>query len=230
MPSDELRRIERVYEQYNRPEYWKWQNNRGQFLMIQERNESLERLLATRVARPLSDCRVLEVGCGNGNVLRCFNRCGVRPENIVGIDLLGREIEEARRRYPSFVFRETHDELLDFPDRSFDVVVAFLLFSTVLDPKVRKIIASEMCRVLKDDGLIAWYDLRYSNPWNSNVRAMTLSRIRTLFPGFRLALDTITLMPPLAYRFRGAADFLYPKLAGIPFLRSHRIGLLSRER
>jgi SAM-dependent methyltransferase len=229
MPSDELRRIERVYEQYNRPDYWKWQGNPGHLLMIQERNESLQRVLATQLNRPLSDCRVLEVGCGNGNVLAWFSRCGVRPENIVGIDLLAREIEEARRRYPMFVFRETHDELLDFPDASFDVIVAFLLFSTVLDQNVAKTMAKEMCRVLKEDGAIAWYDLRYANPWNSNVQPMTLSRIRTLFPGFRLTLNTITLMPPLAYRLRGAADFLYPKLAGVPFLRSHRIGLLSRE-
>lgn len=228
MSSDELRRIERVYDEYNRANFWKWQNNLGQLLMIKERNDSLERLLTTKFDRPLSDCRVLEVGCGNGNVLAWLNRCGVQSDNIVGTDLLAREIEEARRRYPMFDFRKTHDERLEFPDASFDIVVAFVLFSSVLDWNVAKGIASEMTRVLKHNGAVAWYDFRYANPWNSNVQAMTTSRISRLFPGFRIALETVTLMPPLAYRLRGVAARLYPKLARINILRSHYMGLLMR--
>jgi hypothetical protein len=63
-------------------------------------------------------------------------------------------------------------------------------------------VARSMIRVLRPGGAVIWYDIRYPNPWNHHLRALTKGRIRRLF---RLA----------GWR-----------LASVRSLRSHHVGLL----
>ena len=91
-------------------------------------------------------------------------------------------------------------------------------------------IAGNVSRLLTEAGRILWYDVRYSNPRNPNVHAMTRSSIASLFPGFALQLRSMTLLPPLARRIGSAAPLLYPVLATVPALRTHLGGLLTRSR
>ena len=149
--------------------------------MAKERSEAIETLLGARLARPLHECRVLDVGCGYGNQLGWFNERGVQPENLFGVDLLAAHIESARKRYPTFNFMQSNAEHLNFPSDSFDIIVAFTIFSSLIDSRMAENVAAEMLRVLKKSGAILWYDLRYPNPRNSSVRAMTRRRINCLF-------------------------------------------------
>lgn len=226
---DEVRRIRRVYadrERKLRGTVKEDEANGGNRCLVREYHDRLGRLLRQRLARPLSQCRVLDLGCGYGSLLGWFHEHGTPPENLVGIDLLPRRIAIARERFPAFTFLEANAEQFDFPDASFDLVAVFTVFSSILDRRMATTVASNIRRVLAPAGAVIWYDMRYPNPWNPNLKAMTKARIQELFPSFVLDLETISLLPPLARRLGALTDTAYPLFASIPVLRTHYIGLL----
>jgi 2-polyprenyl-3-methyl-5-hydroxy-6-metoxy-1,4-benzoquinol methylase len=60
------------------------------------RNNTLAGILTQRFQHPLSQCRVLDVGCGHGALLGWFHERGVKPENLYGVGLLPNRIRIAR--------------------------------------------------------------------------------------------------------------------------------------
>jgi ubiquinone/menaquinone biosynthesis C-methylase UbiE len=228
MESPEIQRIRRVYADYERDGRWS-QFGPGRARMSSERYENVSSFLKANYGRPLHGCRILDIGCGGGELLAWFHEQGADPANLVGVDLLPNRIEAARRRFPAFTFLEANAEKLDFPDSSFDLVAVFTVFSSILECSTSRKIAKSIVRVLKPGGAVIWYDLRYPNPSNPNVRAMTMHRISELFPGLELKLKSITLLPPIAGRLTRRTISLYPILTKLPFLRSHYVGLLTRS-
>ena len=87
-----------------------------------------------------------------------------------------------------------------------------------------------MRRVLKPGESVLWYDFMYNNPNNPNVRGIKKHEIEDLFPGFFCMLKRITLAPPIARRIpESILPVLYPILSAFPFLRTHYLGLLTKE-
>ena len=118
---------------------------------------------------------------------------------------------------------------IDFNDSSFDMVISFTLFSSVLNIEYRKQIAREMARVLKPRGVILYYDFRYNNPFNRNVMKVSYKDMKSLFPNMKMELTLVTVLPPLVRLFGGLAENVYPILSKIPFLNSHHIGLIIKD-
>ena len=88
--------------------------------------------------------RVLDVGCGMGNVL------GRLPQyERHGIDIVADFVEIARERGIDAIVGEV--ESLPYPDASFDAVLAIDIFEHVLDPNVA---AAEILRVLRPGGAV----------------------------------------------------------------------------
>jgi SAM-dependent methyltransferase len=233
MAAEEVQRIQMAYAERERtlPGTLKRDKaNAGNRWLEREHRRRLEQILRQSVDRPPSEWRILDVGCGYGSLLGWFNSLGVPDENLFGIDLLANRIERARETYPRFTLLQGNAEQLDFPNGSFDLVPVFTVFTSILEPGLAERVAASIGRVLKTDGVVVWYDMRYPNPWNSHLRAMTKQRIRELFPSFSLELETISVIPPLARRLGATTDWSYPLLGSIPVLRSHYIGLLRRER
>jgi len=54
-----------------------------------------------------------------------------------------------------------------------------------------------MCRVLKPEGLILWYDYHMDNPKNPDVKGVWSHEIYELFPGCEIRLQRATLAPPI---------------------------------
>lgn len=71
--------------------------------------------------------RVLELGCGQGDLL-----AALEPSRGVGIDLSGKMLERARERYPDFQFfhGDVHDAL---PAEKFDFIIVSDLLNDVRD-------------------------------------------------------------------------------------------------
>ena len=222
MSSDEINRIRAVYARWE-PTYD--HTHPGHLMLVNERDARLKQLLAT-LPQALARCRVLDVGCGFGSLLNLFHEQGAAANNLFGIDLLPHRIEIARQCYPLLSFKEGNGEQIDFPDRWFDIVTVFTVFSSILDHGMAENVARDIGRVLGPGGIIIWYDMRYPNPWNPNVRPMTKARIRELFPSFQLDLESLTVLPPLARRLGSGLNTIYPLLARVPILRSHYLGLL----
>jgi SAM-dependent methyltransferase len=71
--------------------------------------------------------RVLELGCGDGNLL-----ASLKPSHGVGIDFSGKMIELARSRYPDLIFHQQDVHYLDLDDE-FDFIILSDLINDVED-------------------------------------------------------------------------------------------------
>jgi SAM-dependent methyltransferase len=198
--------------------------------MVQEREQRFLALLARRGCVSLGTKRILEVGCGSGDLLRDFIKWGARPENIVGIELLPERMAEAVELCPKAVsIHQGNAARLPFIEGSFDIVVQSTVFTSVLDPGMKQELASEMCRVLKPDGLIVWYDYHMDNPRNPDVKGVKRREIHSLFPNCDVYLERITLAPPIARRIAPQSWLLCYLLSKFPWLCSHYIGVIRNK-
>jgi ubiquinone/menaquinone biosynthesis C-methylase UbiE len=227
--DEEVRRIRTAYAERDRllaGTVKRDPANQANQWRTREHREHLEQILGKSLDKPLTECRILDVGCGYGSLLAWFHELGVPGENLFGVDLLANRIRSAAEAHPTFTFREANAEHLDFRDGTFDLVAAFTVFSSIIDPTMAQSVARSMSRVLHGGGAVIWYDMRYPNPSNRHLRTMTKRRIRELFPSATMELESTTVLPPIARLLGRSTDKTYPLLAAIPVLRSHYIGLL----
>jgi ubiquinone/menaquinone biosynthesis C-methylase UbiE len=227
----EIDRLKRVYQNYRESPtaQLKWdESNLGNRAILRKWHRKTHFLLEDHGFWPLTGKRILEIGCGTGNVLASLLEFGANAEDLLGVDLLPDRIAEAQKRYPHIGFECANAEQLDFTDASFDLILVSTVFSSILDSGMAKNVAAEVCRLLKPGGAVLWYDFRYNNPRNPHVKGMTKHHIRALFPGLIIHLHTITLLPPLARRLGLLTTAIYPLLSAIPVLRTHYLGLLIK--
>jgi ubiquinone/menaquinone biosynthesis C-methylase UbiE len=225
----ETDRIRQAYGNLDERAIARWDSrNAGNRYIVAERRRLTRRLLQRAGWVPLGDRRVLDVGSGGGAELAWFRDLGAAESSLVGIDLLTDRVEVARRAYPNLEFHSGNAEHLPFPDASFDLVLSYTVFSSILDLGMAANVAAEIQRVLRPGGGFLWYDFRYNSPANRNVRGVTEVRVRQLFPGLMGELFGVTLLPPLARRLGPLTPVAYPALAFVPPLRTHLLGLLRK--
>ena len=116
--------------------------------------------------------RVLDVGCGSGDLaLSAARQVGSRGA-VWGIDAAPQMVEVARskakRRRLNVQFQVEAVEVLPFPDASFDVVLSSLMMHH-LPGELRRRALAEIRRVLRPGGRIVIVDLdatgRLPRPW-----------------------------------------------------------------
>ena len=217
-----IRETYRRYRSGGRARLWDL-GNPGYARIARDRDRALVALLRLSVSSPGG--RVLDLGCGEGGLADVARAAALPIATWVGADLDPEAIVAARAAMPWATFVEASADHLPFAENGFDVVVASTLFSSLPSQELERAVAAEIGRVLAPGGWLVWYDLRYRNPANPAVHAMTKARIRGLFPGWMVGLHSMTLLPPLARRL-GEAQSLYGLLNSVPFLRSHLIGRL----
>jgi SAM-dependent methyltransferase len=204
--------------------------NAGALFMIQEEKRALLALLKRYGIVSLATKKILEVGCGTGYWLREFIQWGAYPAHITGIDLLPDHVERARELCPNTVRIDCGSAaILPFVDVTFDVVLQATVFTSILDPSMKRQIASEMLRVVKEDGLILWYDYHVNNPWNPDVRGVKKREISQLFPHCHIELRRITLAPPVTRLLAPYSWLICYLLAKIPWLCTHYLGVIRKK-
>lgn len=202
--------------------------NPSNLYRIQSRERLVLKLLDRYGFNPLSEKRILDVGCGSGGELRNLIQYGADPSKLCGIDLMPDRIAEARRLSPNVGFICGSAETLPYDDASFDLVLQFTVFTSILDGEMKRRIAREMLRVLRPDGGILWYDFHFSNPANLAVRGVTRAEIEALFPGCRLDMRRVTLAPPIADRLSKVSVLACHALEKVPWLCTHYLGMIFK--
>jgi len=230
MNSNEWERIQQVYQGYSDANLGgtRWSaSNAGNRLIGAERQALAGQLLNKYGFAPLGERRVLDIGCGNGDVLASFCQWGAQPKHLYGLKLLPQRAAAAHSRYPDLHIMQGNAAMLGFDTGVFDLILFFTVFSSVLNDDLRQTIATEALRILKPGGAIIWYDLRIPNPGNANVKPLGRKELQSLFPSLTLDLQATTLLPPLARRLGKATELLYPRLSRLGWLRTHYVGLLT---
>jgi len=198
-------------------------------IRVQERHRETLRLLFRNGYKDLSTLRILDIGCGDGNMLRQFLQWGASPQNLAGIELRSAQVEIARKLNHNLDIHCGNAAELPWQDASFSLVCQHTVFTSILDQSSRKQVAVEMDRVLQPGGAVLWYDFIYNNPNNPDVRGIRLGEIRELFPGYFPDSRRITLAPPIARRIPDSMlSIFYPVLAVFPLLRTHLLILLKK--
>ncbi|HUO63505.1 MAG TPA: glycosyltransferase, partial [Terriglobales bacterium] len=111
-------------------------------------HESIARTARFYVPR---GARVLEVGCGTGDLL-----ASLEPSEGVGVDLSGAMVKAASQRHPHLEFRQAAAERLELPGREFDYIIFSDLVGYLFDIRV----ALERLRAVSHPGtriIINWY-------------------------------------------------------------------------
>jgi ubiquinone/menaquinone biosynthesis C-methylase UbiE len=197
--------------------------------------QSLERALLHLFKRcdftALATKQILDVGCGGGGHLRRLVEYGAQPEHLFGIDLMESRIAQARARNPVINWRVGSAHQLPYPDASFDLITSFVVFSSVLSQRTRRLIADEMWRVRKPGGLIICYDFVYANPRNPAVRGISRRHLKELFgrPAARFAFRATTLAPPLARLIAPRARWLADILEQLRIFNTHLLAAITRD-
>ena len=197
---------------------------------IHERHRETLRLLSKFGYHPISHLNVLDVGCGDGNLLRQFLQWGAEPDRLAGIEMRREPVQKALCLDPNLDVRCGSATELPWADESFDLVCQHTVFTSILDRPMKTQVAAEMSRVLRPNGAVLWYDFFYDNPDNSDVQGVRASEVHRLFPGFEIHLRKLTLAPPIARHIPEVwLPVLYPMLSAVQFLRTHYLGLLIKR-
>jgi ubiquinone/menaquinone biosynthesis C-methylase UbiE len=204
--ADEATRIRSVYA--------KWDGRHQRSGPIQEASRRLgaERLELTRrlLVRLLPEQypMLLDVGCGSGGDLSHLRSAGWPAERLAGVDLIPTRLAAARLSCPDVDIRLSESSSIPFPDDSVDVATAATVFSSIMDPTVRRALFAEMERVVRPGGLLLIYDFVIRKPTNSSVVRMPLRGLAELG---RPPDGSIRLSPLLHAVALAAA--LHPRLA-----------------
>jgi len=177
--------------------------------------------------RKLADQRILEIGCGAGHRLLTMIALGANPRNIVGIDLIPERIAVAQARLPASIKLIAGDAVGDALDGSqFDLILQYTVFSSILDDNVLEALAQKMWSKLADGGAVLSYDFAFRNPYNADVRAIPVEKLRKLFPSGKFMVRLLTVAPPLA---RILPRQLYSIAQCVPPILTHRLCLIEKH-
>jgi len=186
---------------------------------VQEREALYERLLRARFGDP-ARLRVLEIGAGKGANIPFFLKLGIPASNITANELLSDRFEELKKNFPEV--NGAPGDALQLPhNETFDVVFQSTVFTSILDESFRAALAKKMLEMTRPGGIVLWYDFRFNNPSNPDVKKVTKAEVRRLFSSAReIHFYRVTLAPPISRRIgglRGLVNSLFP------FLRTHLV-------
>ena len=204
--------------------YWEPAN----LFIFQWRERAFLNLLRAADFLPLAGRRILDVGCGDGSVLRDLLRYGALEADLHGLDLLPNRVERAQALLPAAHIRLGDAQALPYDAAVFDLVLGFTLLSSVVDEGARRRVVAEMARVMRPGGRIILYDF-WLNPANRDVRPLRREEVRDLFAGHDIVFQGTTLAPPLARALiRVPGGWLAcTALEVIPFLHTHFLAAVT---
>lgn len=145
--SNDLNRLRREYrDRKNNPEYDRlYSLDYAPYrFAVQNRQRDTLRLLQKARVMPLAGKRILEIGCGRGGILLEYLSFGAHPQALFGIDILHERLVQAQQVLPRSGLYCADGQTLPFASQSFDLVMQYTAFSSILDETVKQRMAAEM--------------------------------------------------------------------------------------
>ena len=191
------------------------------------RDEAFLSLLKRHGIVSLQGLRVLELGCGDGALMRSLAHYGADLRLMDGVDINPARASSAHAAYSPAGVATGDASHLPYRDASFDLALAFTSFSSISDNAVRARAATEALRVLRPGGLFVLYDFRV-NPTNPATKPLREAELRNLFGHRHVAIERVTLAPPIV-RMLGGRRALCRPLERLPWLRTHLLAAVTKE-
>jgi ubiquinone/menaquinone biosynthesis C-methylase UbiE len=229
---DEIERIRKLYEtQYNPDpgdQTYIWHPRNPVSISYRHALEAGLVTLFNQAGLELNGLDILDVGCGNGGLLRFCLALGAKPQKLHGIDLIQSRIEAARQQSPAAIeFHQGDAQNLPYPDGSMDLVCFFTVFSSILAGETRQNVARQAARVLRPGGMMLWYDLRRAQ--SATTHGIELDQIQALFPEFKLH-RLKKIHPAWGTRIARRSRLAFNLLEWIPVTpRSHYLALWRKD-
>jgi ubiquinone/menaquinone biosynthesis C-methylase UbiE len=196
--------------------------------MLGERKRLAALLLHNLGVFPTPESECLEIGYGTIGWLGDLISWGIRESKLHGIELDPGRARVAQKLLPRADLRVGDATNLPWPEGHFHLVIASTVFTSILDDKVRRLVAEEITRVLAPSGVLLWYDFRYNNPKNPGVRKVTRKELMQLFPALKGEIQSLTLAPPLSRLIAPRSWLLATVLGSNSLLRTHLLAVLMK--
>ena len=207
--------------------YAPWQP--AQMLMREERKRVAARLLRQARVFPAPGDPCLEVGFGTQGWLGDLATWGVPQRDLHGIELDGSKVDIARQCLPRADLRVGDATDLPWQSGHFQLVIVSTVISSILDGRVRQVLAREIVRVLRPGGALLFYDFARNSPANRQVRKVSRAELRSLFPELSGRIRSVTLAPPISRLIAPWSWTLAALCQAVPLLRTHLLAVLVKS-
>lgn len=233
----EHERIKQIYSNYSNDPCWKAKYSIFNYEVLYASQEfdrkMLECFKKTAFSDRLSDCRIIDIGGGYGSNCLKMMLYGVKPENITFNEIYEPRFRDAVDRLPASCKTMLYDatEIDSRYDGKYDLVCIHTVFSSILDDEIRKKLANRIWKLLDHDGAIIFYDFKYNNPNNPNVRKVTLKELHSLFPNSIITFRKVTIAPPISRRIIKIpvlGRYLLP-LFNIGIFKTHILAIIKKR-
>lgn len=173
----------------------------------------------------VKNLNIIEIGAGTGGNLLFFKKIGFKWENIFANELLTERVVLLKENLPASIIHSGNALDLNYSEY-FNVVYQSTVFTSILNYDIKKLLADKMFAMTKPGGIVLWYDFKYNNPSNKDVKGVGKSEIKNLFPiAKKIDFFPVTLAPPIGRR----TGRLYPIINFFfPFLRTHLIAVIHK--
>jgi len=222
--NDELNRLKQIYKKYDQESKYRefYSVSKGAQYNYKQRSSKIKQILSRKgILQKLLTSKILEIGCAGGWVLEEFHQFGAKAKRLYGIDIRKNSLRRGKDKYPFFHYTQADATYLPFQKHSFDIGITYTVFSSLFDTQMKRNIGKELLRVIKPEGIILWYDVRYPNPFNPHTIHENKVAIRSYFPDCSIEWFSMTLIPHIARLFAPISWRLCAILEQVSFMRSH---------
>lgn len=156
----------------------------------------------------MSQVSVLDVGCGDGRFLRQLVDWGAEPERLAGVDINEDIIALAKKlSAPEINYNVAHADQLPYADKSFDIILMVGVMQHIMDNSLRRRIADELLRVLKDDGILICYNINKNaeakfqqKELQENTKGISAKELKKIFVSCNVEFENMLLTDSIIFR------------------------------
>lgn len=223
--KDEIQRIKQSYDKRKREEKAPTSLIARYNSYVKRERESVYKCCLVNNFASIDSLKLLEIGAGTGDNILFFNQLGFRWSDLYANELLSEREEVLREKIPSATILGGNALEID-SKTNYDVIFQSIVFTSILSDSFKQKLASKMLTLLKQGGIILWYDFIYNNPSNKDVKGVGKEEIKVLFPQCTIDFFPVTLAPPIGRRI-GSLYSLINTL--FPFLRTHVVAVIKKK-